>query len=229
MKPAPFTYSSLETFNNCPKQFYHKYVARDVQDEPGPAQIYGTNVHAHFENYLNASGAYELPPDVVKHKVKLDQLLAKDGVFWCEEEVALGKDLKACRYDNPDRLWRGKIDFRLVDPYEKSATLVDFKTGKQRIKWPQLAIYAIHTFTQFPNVEIINAQFYWTQLEPDVATTKKVWGRAEIEQLWLMFVGDLKQYKEAFKTETWQMRPSGLCNGWCPVKTCQHWKPRRER
>lgn len=227
MKPLPFTYSGLETFVNCPKQFYHKYVLKDVKDEPGAAQIYGTDVHAHFENYMNASGAYELPGHIIKHKVKLDSLLEKDGIFWCEEKVALGKDLQPCRYDDPDRLWRGNIDFRLVDRVERSATLVDYKTGKQRIKWPQLAIYAIHTFAQFPKVEIINAQFYWTQLEPDVATTKKVWGRAEVGDLWKLFLGDLRQYKEAFKTETWQERPSGLCYGWCPVKSCQHWKPKR--
>lgn len=225
-KPAPFTFSSLETFINCGKQYYHKYVLKDVKDEPGPAQIYGTNTHEHFENYINSLGKYELPEDLLTHKEKLDQLLAKDGVFWCEEEVALGKDLKPCRYDDADRLWRGKIDFRLVDRDEHSATLVDFKTGKQRIKWPQLGIYALHTFAAFPNVEIINAQFYWTQLRE---TTKKVWGRGDIEQIWLMFLGDLRQYKEAWKTDTWQERPSGLCNGWCPVKTCQHWKPRRER
>jgi len=226
MTPAPFTYSSLETFTNCPKQYYHKYVLKDVKDIPGPAQIYGTNVHAHFESYMNASGDYVLPDDIVHHRTKLDALLAKDGIFWCEEKVALGKDLKPTFYDDPNRIWRGNIDFRLVDRNEHSATLVDYKTGKQRIKWPQLGIYAIHTFAAFPNVELINAQFYWTQ---NSETTRKVWGRGEIEELWLMFLGDLKQYKEAWKTDTWQVRPSGLCYGWCPVKTCAHWKPKRER
>lgn len=223
-KPLPFTFSSLETFINCPLMFYHKYVVKDVKDEPGEAAIYGTNVHAHFENYMNASGGYALPKDIVGHKPKLDQLLAKDGIFWCEEKVALGKDLQPCRYDDPDRLWRGNIDFRLVDRDEQSATLVDYKTGKQRIKWPQLGLYALHTFAAFPNINLVNAQFYWTQFSE---TTKKVWSRDDTREIWLMFVGDLKQYKEAFKTDTWQPRPSGLCRGWCAVKTCRHWSPRR--
>ena len=60
-------------------------------------------------------------------------------------------------------------------------------------------------------------------------STKKVWGRAEIEALWNLFIGDLRQYAEAFKGDVWQPRPSGLCNGWCPVKTCAHWKPRRDK
>ena len=225
-KPLPFTFSSLDTFVNCPKQFYHKYVVKDVRDEPGEAAVYGTDVHAHFESYLNASGTYALPEHLTPHKVKLDALLAKDGVFWCEEKVALGRDLKPCRYDDPDRLWRGNIDFRLVNREEGYAHLVDYKTGKQRIKWPQLALYAIQTFAEYPEVNIVNAQFYWTQLGE---TTKKIWGRAEVGQLWLMFSGDLKQYIQAFKTGTWQERPSGLCYGWCPVKKCQHWKPKKQR
>ena len=224
MTPAPFTYSSLETFINCPKQFYHKYVLKDVKDEPGEAQIYGTTVHAHFENYVNSVGEYKLPNDLLSHKPRLDQMLSRPGEFMCEQKVAFDKTLKNCDYHDPNRLWRGNIDFRLVNREEGFAHLVDYKTGKQRIKWPQLALYAIQTFAEYPEVNIVNAQFYWTQLGE---TTKKVWGRAEVGDLWLMFVGDLKQYVQAFKTDTWQMRPSGLCRGWCPVKTCQHWSPRR--
>ncbi len=220
--PLPFTFSSLDTFVNCPQQFYHKYVLKDVIDTPGEAALWGTSVHEEFEKYINASGDYELPEGLLIHKPKLDQLLSKDGIFWCEQKVAFDKTGRPCPYDSPNRLWRGNIDFRLVDRFEKTATLVDYKTGKPHDKWVQPAQYAIQTFAEFPNVEIVNAQFYWTKT---CQTTKKIWGRTDIPALWAMFLGDLKQYKEAFKTDTWQERPSGLCYGWCPVKTCKHWKP----
>ena len=41
--------------------------------------------------------------------------------------------------------------------------------------------------------------------------------------------GLFPQYAQAFKTDTWQPRPSGLCNGWCPVKTCEFWQPKRNK
>jgi hypothetical protein len=82
------------------------------------------------------------------------------------------------------------------------------------------------TFAAFSNIDLVNAQFYWTV---DQSTTKKVWGRGEIDMLWGMFIGDLRQYAEAFKSDTWQARPSGLCHGWCPVTTCEHWKPKRSK
>ena len=225
MTPLPFTYSSLETFINCPKQFHHKYVLKDVVEEQGVAAAYGDMAHGHFENYITASGDYALPDDLVDHKPKLNSLINRPGIFWAEEKVALDKKLQPARYDDPNRLWRGKIDFRLVDRESGSALLTDYKTGKKHEKWGQLGIYAIHTFAMFPNVNLINAQFYWTK---DKTTTKKVWGRGDIEGIWAMFVGDLQQYKQAFKTDTWQERPSGLCRGWCPVKTCRHWQPKRD-
>lgn len=223
--PAPFTFSSLDTFKNCPKQYHETYVLKNVKTEQSPQMIYGTDVHTHFQNRLESGTP--LPEHLAPHELKMNQLLAKEGVFWCEAKVALDRRAQPCNYDERERLWRGAIDFRLVDPLEQHATIVDFKTGKKHDKWVQIAMYAIHTFALFPNVETVNAQFYWTQQPPEIATTKKVWGRDDIPMLWSMFTNDLKQYKEAWKTDVWQPRPSGLCYGWCPVKTCQHWKPHK--
>jgi hypothetical protein len=40
---------------------------------------------------------------------------------------------------------------------------------------------------------------------------------------------DIKQYQQAFVQDVWQARQSGLCHGWCPVTTCEYWKPKRMR
>jgi hypothetical protein len=222
-KPRPFSFSSLSTFANCPEQFHHRYVLKDLPPEvETKEQVYGTDTHLHFQHRLENSTP--LPEHLKAHEAKMQQMLGQDGIFWCEEKVGLSKRLQPCRWEDPDILWRGIIDWRLVDAASQTATLVDFKTGKVKPKWDQLAMFAIHTFAHFPNVELVNAQFYWTQTGE---TSKKVWSRAEVNELWLMFAGDLKQYIEAFKTDVWQMRPSGLCRGWCPVKTCIHWKPKR--
>ena len=53
--------------------------------------------------------------------------------------------------------------------------------------------------------------------------------RDQIDQLWAPFIGDLKQYMQAFREDIWQPRQSGLCNGWCPVTDCEFWKPKRNR
>ena len=116
------------------------------------------------------------------------------------------------------------MDYEKVDVPNGLARIVDYKTGKKKAKWEQLAMNAVHTFASHPEIERIDARFYWTV---DQSEDRKVWGRAEIPMLWDMVLGDLRQYAEAFKTETWQPRQSGLCKGWCPVTKCNHWSPKR--
>lgn len=99
------------------------------------------------------------------------------------------------------------------------ARIVTHNTGKPHDKWKQLGMFAIHTFLQFPDVRLVNAQFYWTKT---ASATKKVWSREDMPVLWNMFMPDLKQYAQAFKNDIWQPRPSGLCKRHCPVFDCPH-------
>ena len=113
MKPKPFSFSSLDTFKNCPKQYRHKYVLRDVKEERSVQMIEGENVHLAFQKRVE--DGTPLPLHLHAHEPKMAALLAKDGIFWCEEKIALNKRREMCRWDDPDIWWRGIIDFRLVD------------------------------------------------------------------------------------------------------------------
>lgn len=221
----PITPSSLDCFVTCGLQYYHKYVAKDLpQEPPTPQQAYGDRVHKAFEHRLDDEKP--LPPDLVQHEPFLARLEARAGVHWCEAEVALGKDLAPTRYDDPNRFWRGKIDFRKVDRDDPRAVIVDYKTGKPFDKWTQLGQYALHTFAQFPKVNLVDARFYWTQT---ATVTRKVWGREDISAIWALITPDLKQYTLAHKSDVWQARPSGLCYGYCSFKSCDHWHPPRRK
>ena len=56
MKPLPFTFSSLDTFRNCPSQYHHKYVLKDVTEVQSPQAAYGDDVHQLFQAYIEAGG-----------------------------------------------------------------------------------------------------------------------------------------------------------------------------
>jgi len=62
----PQSHSSLEVFMTCPKQYYHKYVARDVKFQPSYASEWGDNAHKHLELYIKAGGNYTIPDE--RHK-----------------------------------------------------------------------------------------------------------------------------------------------------------------
>ena len=50
--------------------------------------------------------------------------------------------------------------------------------------------------------------------------------RGDAPKMWQKFVPALTQYVEAFHTDIWQERQSGLCRGGCPVKKCAYWTPK---
>lgn len=223
-RPLPWSPSSLDTFKNCPRQYQEKYILKTMPPEPqGEAQAFGEWVHKQFQERLERSTP--LPAELAIHEDYMQLLRSKSDSFFCEQKIGLDRQARPCSWEHKRDIWfRGIIDFNGLDRNKGVATIADYKTGKPHNKFAQLAVYAIWVFTMYPMINLINAQFYWTR---DQSVTKKVWGRDEIDALWMLVVPDLNQYAEAFKTDVWQARPSGLCNGWCPLTTCQHWKPKR--
>jgi len=220
-KPMPWSHSRLEQFANCPWAFFRLEVKRDIKKVQGKEASWGEWVHEQFRYRANHPG-YELPAELSQHEPHMKRLDAREGVLATELKVGLTRELQPCDFMSQDIWWRGIIDWRKISG--KQAQLEDYKTGKPHMKFSQLAEFALFTFYEHPEVNLVDAQYYWTV---DCTSTRRVWSRKEIPLLWAMFQADLKQYKIAFQTETWQKRPSGLCAGYCAVKDCEYWKPRR--
>ena len=229
MKPRPFSHSALECHNNCPEQYRHKYLLKDLPPEEKSAeQNWGIFVHKQFEDYLNSMpSARELPIDLRIHQPYLDKLLAIEGILWAERKVAIGvKPFGPCHYFADNVWWRGVIDATVVEREDARTLIADYKTGKKKDDWTQLALNAVWVFLNHPEINLVNAQFYWVT---DQSTTKRVWGRAELDSLVGMFAEKLQAYVHSFKNDAWPKKQSGLCGGWCPVTTCEFWRPKRKK
>jgi RecB family exonuclease len=221
MRPQPWSFSSLEDFSNCPRSFHEVRILKSVPKQPETAeQLWGTRVHKWFEE--RQLEGKPLPAEVAHHEPFMVRLAKLPGDATVERKVALTKDRTPTGFFGKDVWWRGVIDFQKVDT--GVATVVDYKTGKQKDKPDQLILFALYTFAEHPRVQIVNTYYYWTQT---AALTQAVYTRDQISSLWAKFVPTLRQYVEAFKTDTWQPRPSGLCHGWCAVTHCEHWKPKK--
>ena len=224
MKPLPWSPSALDTFVNCPEQYRHRYVLKDLpEEEKSKEQVYGEYVHAAFADRQRPKHV-ALPPDLKIHEPFMTVLEAQPGWVYIEHKAALAKDLTTCEWGTKNVWCRMIIDYLRVDAKERRASLVDYKTGKPHKKFRQLIIYALWVFQEFGYFDEIDVMFYWTK---DRTITKETWSRDDVPKLWNELVGDLRQYREAFRSDTWQMRPSGLCLGWCPVIGCKHWRPKR--
>lgn len=219
MKPRAWSHSSLSQFINCPRQYQRTRIVRDVVEEESEALIWGSRVHKAFEDYV-ASGI-ELPPELAQHKDYLDGLKGSSGAIHTERKIALSRDMQPCAFFAKNVWYRGVIDLSIID--DNQALLIDYKTGKPHSKFEQLQLFAIYTFIENPAVDTVTVRYYWTQSK---RSTEQIYQREQMGDMWKPFLPNLRQFAEAHKTDTWQPRPSGLC-GWCPVKDCEFWRPRR--
>lgn len=222
MRPLPWSYTSLDDFVNCPKAFYEKRVIKSVKEEETEQLIWGNKVHKAFEDYVKSGEP--LPDILAQHENYLKRIIAFGGTPHTEQKIAFNLKGQPCGFFDKDVWYRGVIDFHAVNG--TTALIVDYKTGKQHSKFKQLKLFALHVFARYPDVRHVDVRFYWTQA---AAATGERYARGQIPHLWADFLPDLKQYAQAFKEDVWQPRQSGLCNGWCPVTTCEFWKPKRRK
>ena len=221
MIPLPWSPSGLETFVTCPRQYEAKYVSKSVQEIETEDQLWGKYVHKHFE--LRQKDNTPLPGDLEEHEEYMAELSAKPGQHFTERRVALNLSLKPCDFFADDVWYRGVIDWTQIDGCY--ARVVDYKTGRPHEKFKQLKTYALHIFAEFPEVESVRCDFYWTKHR---SISHQRYDRTMIPKLWKEFAPDLYQYVEAFKSNVWQPRQNGLCFGWCPVMECEFWKPKKK-
>lgn len=224
MKPLPLSYSSLDKFKTCPKQFHEVKVLKRFKDTQGEAALWGDYVHTEFEKYLKAKGKVELPENVLQFKPYLDGILSKPGEIVVEAELAINTKMEPCGFFDPDVFLRGYADvLRMLTP---KAWILDHKTGKRKPNSKQMKMMALLVFAIYPHIMHIRVGFAWLQ---DGANDGEEFSREDWPDLLNEFLPDMVQYRNAFRDDVWQPRQSGLCHGWCPVTDCEFWQPKRVR
>jgi hypothetical protein len=84
-----WSYSSIKTFDQCPKKYFHLKVVKDVKDEPGEAADYGTAVHEAAEHVHHARGTH--PREVCLHAPVVEPLARKQGTKYAEIKLGVAK------------------------------------------------------------------------------------------------------------------------------------------
>ena len=219
MTPLPWSFTALNQFITCPRQYEAQRITKTVQDVKGEAAIWGEWVHKQFENRLR--DGTPLPEKLADHVEYMERLANEPGKHYVEQKVALNKQGAACSFFDKDVWSRGVIDFMAISG--NYALIVDHKTGKMKSDSKQLKLFAIYTMHTYPQVNNVDTRYYWTQHKQ---ATGAQYSRHQLPALWQDFLPSLRQYKEAFETDTWQPRQSGLCAGWCAVTGCEYWKPK---
>lgn len=220
MKIPPWSYSAIDTFDNCPKQYYHRYILKEKSPETEQMK-HGTSVHTALENRLKintplpeAYGAYEGYCIAITKN-------ADGKTLETEKELSLDDKFNPCGFFSKNVWGRGKAD--VVIHKNDKAWVGDWKTGKQREKDFQVKVFGAFIFKMLPEIQQITANNIWLQ-DGKLGQTYTFYRHQE-PLMWNEILHKINRIDLAAERGTFDPKPSGLC-GWCDV-SCVH-NPRRK-
>ena len=207
-----WTYSQLEKFETCPKQFYHVRVARDYTEPPTEHTKWGERVHTAMEERVQ----FGIPlPEGMEHWESIASKLAKlPGEKYVEHKMSVDKSFNKSSWKEA---WsRGIADLLVVNG--NKAAVFDHKTGKRKIT-EQIMLYAGYTFAEFPEVEEVTTAFIWLK---EKKVDKETFTRDDVPKIWNEFLPRVIKLEKAYEMDKWPVRPSGLCKNYCAVLSCDY-------
>jgi len=221
-----WSYSSIKTFDQCPKKYFHLKIVKDVKDIPGEAADYGTAVHEAAELFIK--DGTPIPEKFAYMRPIMEPLAAKKGTKHTELRLGVRKTdtgYESTTFFAKDVWWRGIVDLLIVNG--KTAYMIDYKTGKSAkyADMKQLDLMAGAIFVHYPEVQKIKSALAFVVSNE---FPKKVHVREKLDQYFNVFNDQLDQLESAIDNGIWNAKTSPLC-GWCPVKSCEHYEPPRRR
>jgi len=219
MSIAPWSFSKIKSFEQCPKKFYHLKVAKDYKEPETEAMLYGTAVHLAAEEYVR--DGKPLPPEYMYIKAPIDALCAKQGEKICELEMGLTADLEPCGFWDKDCWYRGIADLVILDKENKTAWVIDYKTGKNTryADKGQLELMALCVFKHFPEVETVRGGLLFVVCNELI---RDKYEASSAGEMWEKWIADYNRMEQAYKNDVWNAHQSGLCKRHCIVTECVH-------
>lgn len=206
------SYSALNLYENCPKNYFHQRVERSVRDNGNTVTRHGERVHKALELRLAKNESLTEETKRYERVCAALESLAVGGEIIAEQELALNADLKPTGWWDDDVWIRSKIDVLILNG--PNAYVIDWKTGKRRINFSQLELFAGQVFANYPDIQQVKVAFVWLKTaEWDSESfvrdqTLDIWGRVRRK---------VARIEASLEHDNWPAKPSGLC-GWCPCK-----------
>jgi hypothetical protein len=235
----PASFSSMEAYNTCPKQFYETRILKNWKQVETPEMDWGNRVHKALEQ--NVKYKRELPENMKQYNWVMDALLKgrREGTqVEAELEVACTEDKHPTGFWDGNCWVRGKIDVLAHDEEWTTALNGDHKTGKFKPNSKQLELSTLLCFAQWPSLKKVLTAFFWlAESDPAKCITQKLYVRNDddtvttkddkgklftrpLEEMWAPFEQNVGEMQWSLQNNAWPANKSGLCKAHCPVLTC---------
>jgi|TARA_R110000822_G_scaffold250651_1_gene377789 ATP-dependent exoDNAse (exonuclease V) beta subunit len=218
-----WSYSSINTFKQCPKKYYHLKVAKDVKDKGSTATLYGQQVHQAAEDYI----ASETPiPAKFRFLTPIVKALnAIEGEKLCEMKLGVAQTDEGYRpttFFAKDVWWRGIADLVIING--DTAHSIDYKTSKNAryADTKQLDAVAAALFVHYPQLKKVKSALAFVVSKDFIKKEHTVDLK---DSYFASFKPDLDRLAAAEDSDVWNAISGPLC-GWCPVVSCEHHRKR---
>jgi hypothetical protein len=216
-----WSYSSIKTFDQCPKKYFHLRIKKDYKDEDSTATIYGKELHKAAEDFI-ALGT-PIPPRFSFISDTLEALKKIQGEKYCELKLGVAKrdgKFAPCDFFAKDVWWRGIADLLIINKEKRTAYLVDYKTSKNAkyADTKQLDLLAGAVFVHYPEiVEIKSALLFVVSNELVRKKHEYIMKSSYLNSM----EPELIRLEAAIKNDVWNPVSGPLCR-FCPVTECAH-------
>lgn len=206
------SYSSIKLYEQCPLRYYRQRVLKDVVDEGGEASKHGERIHEFLEKRLAENA--ELPQEAIRYEplCKSVEKLSTDAQLHIEKELVLTDELKPTGWWDADAWLRSKLDVLVVR--DTTAVVMDWKTGKRRVDFFQLKLFAAQVFKHYPEVNTVKTTLVWLK---DMKMDTETYEREQANKIWENILSRITQIYKSLDHDNWPAKPSGLCR-YCPAR-----------
>lgn len=216
-KQTAWSFSRLNSFETCPKKFWHTSVRKDVIEPESEHMRYGKEVHKALE--LRVGKDRPLPLHLRHLENHAIKLVSSKGQKLTEQQLAIDSNFEPCDWFSKKTWCRAIIDLAIVNA--PHAVVIDYKTGKISDDFTQLRLAGALLMLHMAEIQTVDLCFLWTR-EKQLTRDEKRLTRNDIKQVILDIMPRIRKYEKAHRTESFPARPSGLCKRHCPVTKCPH-------
>lgn len=236
----PVSFSSMDAYETCPKQFYETRVLKRWKQEESEAMRWGNEVHKALENAIKFGRTLPANMSAYAWGLRAINARSKESVISAELDVAMTEWRRPTGFWDDDAWARGKIDVLIRDEKVTSALNGDWKTGKTKPNSKQLVMSTLLCFAKWPTLEKVRTVFFWlAEQEAIKRMTQQLFIREDddhvrttdakgkiivttVADLWEPFNETVEKMKWSMQNNIWPANPSGLCKAYCPVLDCPH-------
>ena len=211
-----WSFSALTRYENCPKQYYHVNVIKDVKDEDSSFSADGQIIHKGM--YERITKGKPLPLNYRYLESTAAKFVGLPGDTSGELKFAMARDFQPTSYFDQSVFVRVVVDLLVVAG--KRAIIIDWKTGKPQPWSIQLDLTAAVLSTHLPEIETFDLAYVWLK-DTKIPPTRSRRTKSSMVEVWNNLLPRVAKIEAAIKTTDFPAKPSGLCK-YCPVRSCPH-------